>query len=127
VYLREFEPQIPYPLDDAVKRRLVVNPASKSGLVRTGSGHLETFERSHHAYAESPADDQLVLSPLRGFRLSPTGPTFLGHTCNGPTVAGTRTTTLEPTQRVLETTMKPSRSVVVMVRLHRARSITRMG
>ncbi len=57
VYLRELEPQIPYPFDDAVQRRLVVDPTSKMGLVRTGRSHLEALECSHHSYAEPPADD----------------------------------------------------------------------
>ena len=121
MYLREFESQIPYPFDDAMQRRLIVDPTSKTRFVGTGSSHLETFECSHHADAEPPADDQLVFRPLRGRGLSPTdGRTVLGHTRDGPTVAGTRTTMAEPTQRVPETMMETSWSVAVMVRSHRS-------
>lgn len=109
MYLRQLEPQIPYPFDDAVERRLVVNPASKTGLVRTGRGHFETFERSHNTYAEPSADDQLVFSPLRGRGLAPTGGrTGLGHTLAVPTVGRWRTKAAEPTKRVLKTTMETS-------------------
>jgi hypothetical protein len=128
VYLREFESEIPYPFDDAMQRRLIVDPTSKSRFVRTGSSHLETLECSHHADAESPAYDQLVFRPPGGRGLSPTeGRTVLSHTRDGATVAGTRTTMAEPTQRVPDTMMETSWSVAVMVRSHSRRSITRMG
>jgi hypothetical protein len=128
VHLREFEAQIPYPFDDAVKRRLIVDPTSKTRFVRTGGGHLEPFERSHHTNAEAPAHDQLVFRPLRGRGVSPPdGRTPPGYTRDVSTVAGTRTEVAEPTQRGPETMVEASWSVVVMVRSQGRRSITRMG
>lgn len=128
VYLREFESQIPDSLDDAVKRRLIVDPTSKTRFVRTGSGHLETFECSHHSDAESSAYDQLVLRPLRSLGLlPPDGRTVLGHTRDGPTVAGMRTTVVEPTQRVPVAMVQPPGRSLSMVRSQCGRSITRMG
>ena len=96
MYLRELESEIPYPLDDAVKRRLVVDPTSKPCFIWPGSGHLETFECAHHADAQSPADDQLVFGPLGGCGRPPTdGRILLRHTRDSSTVAGTGTATVE--------------------------------
>jgi hypothetical protein len=99
-----------------MERRLVVDPTSKPRFVGTGSGHLETFECAHDARAESAAYDQLVLGPL-GRGLSPTkSRTFLRHTRDGPTVAGTGTATAEGSKRVPGTMVETSWSVVAMVR-----------
>jgi len=128
VYLREFEPQIPYALDDAVKRRLIVDPTSKTRFVWTGRGHLETFECSYHSDAESLAHDELVLRPLRSLGLAPPdGRTVLGHTRDGSTVAGMRPTVVEPMPRAPVAMAETSWSVVVMVRSPGQWSITRMG
>src|SRR5205823_6429893 len=95
VYLRELEPQIPYPFDQAVQGGLIVDPASQMCLIRTGGGHLQSFEGANDPRPEPATHDELVLGPLASRGLGPTEGALLCHDRNGSTVAGTGTPTLD--------------------------------